>query len=562
MKRGFTLLELLFVLLILGILVGVAMPRYIQSTKVVKQIAFKSNLNDIIKALEEYKIQQQFQNFAYPSSLDVLKEKFVKEPINPYTNKSMLSNNPADSGIQYVSDGTSYKLCIVQRDVDDANNNGVTNEPISSLFMGGNNYKTGDMVNFTRNSPAALPDDTTFIPANTPRFVNNDGLLVEDESENLIVTQGAWNNDWNKWSHWGNRTYWKNETQYYDETMSATIFQGTAASYTYLSDYYPYTLTSSVTKYAFSIYLKTSTTITRTLKAYFVTNYNGTQIIIGVSSKVVTLTPSWQKISWQLTATRADVPDKLKNVGIGIGSIDSVNDVVFYAAKPQLEAQDYASTWTGPTGQRARDTVTTTLYDKIDMTKPWTIETWALPNSEKLFTNTNGIDNNARAVLWQIGNYHKPNQLSITLWKQYPKQIQIIFFDNRGSKYFSQALYLPSDYDPNTPIYTAVSYDGNGNYRMYLGSTTFATTATFNFVNNYQPADRFWIGNYDWAKGAWAGPILDMRVSNVVRSEQELRTNWTNQWPLPVDLNTVYKLSFDGTLNSQVGTEMNCVFGN
>jgi len=164
-------------------------------------------------------------------------------------------------------------------------------------------------------------------------------------------------------------------------------------------------------------------------------------------------------------------------------------------------------------------------------------------------------------VLWQIGNYHIPNQLSITLWKQYPKLIQIIFFDNLESHYFSQTLYLPSDYDPNTPIYTAVSYDGNGNYRMYLGSTTFATTATFNFVNNYQPADRFWIGSYDWAKGAWAGPILDMHISNIVRSEQELRTNWTKGWPIPIDLNTPYKLTFDGTLGTQIGSEMNCIFG-
>lgn len=128
MKRGFTLLELLFVLLILGILVGVAMPRYIQSTKVAKQTAFESNLNDIIKALEKYKIQQQFQNFAYPSSLDVLKGKFAKEPINPYTGKSMLSSNSADSGILYQPVGTSYKLCVVQRDVDDVNNNSVVEE--------------------------------------------------------------------------------------------------------------------------------------------------------------------------------------------------------------------------------------------------------------------------------------------------------------------------------------------------------------------------------------------------------------------------------------------------
>lgn len=179
------------------------------------------------------------------------------------------------------------------------------------------------------------------------------------------------------------------------------------------------------------------------------TIYNGTQIIIGESSKVVTLTPSWQKISWQLTATRADVPDKLKNVGIGIGSIDSVNDVVFYAAKPQFEGLDYASTWTGPNGQRARDNLTTTLYDKIDMTKPWTIETWALPNPEKIFTNPNGKDNNSRAVLWQIGSYLMPNQLSITLWKQYPSSIQVIFFDNLESHANSRTINLPANYTPN-----------------------------------------------------------------------------------------------------------------
>jgi len=508
-------------------------------------------------------MHQQFEDFSYPASLDMLKgsEIFTKEPINPYTGKSMLSNNSTESGIQYVSDGTSYKLCIVQQDIDDANNNGVTSEPISNVLLRGNNYKTGDMVNFTRNSPAAMPDDTTFVPANTPRYINNDGILIEDDSVNKIVTEGAWNNDWSKWSHWGNRAYWKNETQYYDPTISATVFQGTASTYTYFFDYYPYTLTASKTKYSFSIYLKTSATITKSLNAYLVTNYGETQITIGNSSKVVTLTPSWQKITWQLIPSGADTASKLRNVGIGIGQINSVDGIVFYAAKPQFEEQDYASTWMGPEGQRSRNNVQTSLSGKIDMSKPWTIETWALPNPEKFLTNASGIDCNSRATIWQIGKYHMPNQLSITLWKQNPKQIQIIFFDNLESHYFSQTLYLPSDYDPNTPIYTAVSYDGNGNYRMYLGSTTFATTATFNFVNNYQPADRFWIGSYDWAKGAWAGPILDMRISNIVRSEQELRTNWTKGWPIPIDLNTPYKLTFDGTLGTQIGSEMNCIFG-
>jgi len=511
-------------------------------------------------------MHQQFEDFSYPASLDMLKgsEIFTKEPINPYTGKSMLSNNSTESGIQYVSDGTSYKLCIVQQDIDDANNNGVTSEPISNVLLRGNNYKTGDMVNFTRNSPAAMPDDTTFVPANTPRYINNDGILIEDDSVNKIVTEGAWNNDWSKWSHWGNRAYWKNETQYYDPTISATVFQGTASTYTYFFDYYPYTLTASKTKYSFSIYLKTSATITKSLNAYLVTNYGGTQITIGNSSKVVTLTPSWQKITWQLIPSGADTASKLRNVGIGIGSINSVDGIVFYAAKPQFEEQDYASTWMGPEGQRSRDNVQTSLSGKIDMSKPWTIETWALPNPEKFLTNINHIDNNSRATIWQIGNYHMPHQLSITLWKQTwetPKCIQIRFFDNLESHATHRYLCLPVDYTTDMPIYTAVTYDGNGNYRMYLGSNTFISTETFSFPHNYQPSDIFWIGSYDWAKGAWGGTILDMRISNIVRSEQELRTNWTKGWPIPIDSNTPYKLTFDGTLEAQIGSEMNCIFG-
>lgn len=566
-NRTFTLIELIIVLFISGALISLSINEYMDSQKLSKMRIFETNVNEIIKTLNVYKGNQVLRGDltdSYPTSLSdpQLETFFKQEPKNPYTNKSMLSNNPVESGIQYISDGSSYKLCIVQQDVDDANDNGIINEPLSNLLTIGKGVQTGAAASFARNSPAAMPDDTTFVPANTPRYINNDGILIEDDSVNKIVTEGAWNNDWSKWSHWGNRTYWKNETQYYDETMSATVFQGTATSYTYLYDYYPYTLTSSVTKYAFSIYLKTSTTITRTLKAYFVTNYNDTQVTIGESSKVVTLTPSWQKISWQLTATRADVPDKLKNVGIGIGSIHSVNDIVFYAAKPQFEGLDYASTWTGPNGQRARDNLTTTLYDKIDMTKPWTIETWALPNPEKILTNPNGKDNNSRAVLWQIGSYYMPNQLSITLWKQYPKCIQAIFFDNRDSNTKRISLCLPSNYTSDVPIYTALTYDGNGNYRLYLGSTTFSVSSPLYFTNAYQPSDKFWIGSYDWNAGAWGGTILDLRISNVARSQQELQSNWSNKWPLPVDLQTVYKLSFDGALGSQVGTEMNCFTGN
>jgi len=57
MKHGFTLVELLVVLLILGVLVGLAVPRYMQSTKTAKRTTFETNLKEITKALEDYKLQ-------------------------------------------------------------------------------------------------------------------------------------------------------------------------------------------------------------------------------------------------------------------------------------------------------------------------------------------------------------------------------------------------------------------------------------------------------------------------------------------------------------------------
>jgi len=585
-KRALTLIELLVVLLILGALVTFSIEGYTDSQKKSRVQVFENNIGGITKALTTYKSNSIIHggiNNLYPTALTdpQFKALFKQEPINPYTGKSMLSNNSIESGIQYASDGTFYKLCIAQQDVDDVNNNGNTNEYVSVMFTRVSYTTTDNFVDFRRASIARMPDDTTVVATNMPRFVNNDGVLIEDTTVNKIVSEGKWKDDWRNWNHWGDRTYWQNEEQYYDPTITATVFKGTAANTAKLYDYYPYKLTATRTRYALSIYVKTSVTITKPIQASLVAynNATGTIIVLGTAYKTITLTPSWQKISWLLTAsnTRSFPPNEtsvtvprnvtggidrsLSDIGIAI-EIPDVNGIVFYAAKPQFEEQDYASTWTGPEGVREREDIKTTLYDKIDMNKPWTIETWALPNPEKLLTSGNGIGNNHRATIWQIGKYYKPNQLSITLWKQYPKCIQIVFYDNLESHATHRYLCLPADYTTNMPIYTAVTYDGNGNYRMYLGSNTFISTATFSFPHNYQPYDIFWIGSYDWHKGAWAGTILDMRISNVARTEQEINAAWRNKWPIPIDEHTTYKMTFDNTLESQIGTKIDCIMGN
>jgi len=144
-RRGFTLVELLVVLLILGVLVGLAVPRYMESQKTARARTFAANVRQIVSALEAYKMDHSVGSDAkYPDNLEKLKTKyFTQEPINPYTGTSMLNATSATSatfGITYeqVDGGASYKLQIIQKDVDKigtATNGYLCNVPeVSTMF--------------------------------------------------------------------------------------------------------------------------------------------------------------------------------------------------------------------------------------------------------------------------------------------------------------------------------------------------------------------------------------------------------------------------------------------
>ena len=139
-RRTFTILELLIVLLILGVIAALSIEQYNGSKELAKTYTFETNVNEIVEALSIYKSNKVLLNGLsnlFPTSLNDLQFKalFTEEPINPYTGKSMLSDNSTESGIQYESDGTSYRLCVVQQDIEDINNNGIVNEilPIGTV---------------------------------------------------------------------------------------------------------------------------------------------------------------------------------------------------------------------------------------------------------------------------------------------------------------------------------------------------------------------------------------------------------------------------------------------
>ena len=126
-RRGFTLVELLVVLLILGVLVGLAVPRYMQSRKTARARTFAGNVREIVSALEAYSMDHTTgATVGYPSDLTALRGTyFTQEPINPYTGVSMLTASSStsastDAGITYTptNNNLDYILKVIQNNVD------------------------------------------------------------------------------------------------------------------------------------------------------------------------------------------------------------------------------------------------------------------------------------------------------------------------------------------------------------------------------------------------------------------------------------------------------------
>ena len=85
MNKGFNLVEILIVMVIIGILVAIIIPSYKHSVLRAKEAVLKENLFQIRDAINKY----YFDKKKYPSSLsDLVATRYLRDvPVDPITNQ-------------------------------------------------------------------------------------------------------------------------------------------------------------------------------------------------------------------------------------------------------------------------------------------------------------------------------------------------------------------------------------------------------------------------------------------------------------------------------------------
>jgi len=113
-ESGFTLIELMVVMLIIGVLMAIAVPNYVSAIRSAKEAVLKEDLHVIRNAIDSYTMDKQ----KAPQSLqDLVESGYLKSiPVDPMTrasdtwvpdqSDSMHSLDQTDPGIDDVHSGS------------------------------------------------------------------------------------------------------------------------------------------------------------------------------------------------------------------------------------------------------------------------------------------------------------------------------------------------------------------------------------------------------------------------------------------------------------------------
>lgn len=136
-QQGFSFIELMVVVIILGILAGAIVPRYMDKTDKAKAVKTKTDIGAIEAALKMYK----FDNGVYPTTeqgLSALIEKPAGEPVpknwssKGYFEKKIIPKDPWGNEYMYLSPGVHNDFDISSYGADGVAGGDGINKDINS----------------------------------------------------------------------------------------------------------------------------------------------------------------------------------------------------------------------------------------------------------------------------------------------------------------------------------------------------------------------------------------------------------------------------------------------
>lgn len=113
-RSGFTLIEIILVVVIIGILAGIAIPKLGGKSEKAMIAQAQANITALSMAIQEYEIM----NGDYPASLDALLD---ESKGGPYMEKKVIPTDPWGNPYQYAAPGShnthTFDLSCTHNDI-------------------------------------------------------------------------------------------------------------------------------------------------------------------------------------------------------------------------------------------------------------------------------------------------------------------------------------------------------------------------------------------------------------------------------------------------------------